>query len=46
MDLNPLIDKIGKMIKESGIAASLGITLYQSSLPKLDYFMNNILKSP
>lgn len=46
MDLNPLRDKIGKMIKDSGIAASLEITLYQSSLPELDEFMEYVLSSP
>lgn len=46
MDLNFLRDKIGAMIKESGIAASLEITLYQSSLPELDEFMAYVLKNP
>lgn len=46
MDLNPLRDKIGRMIKESGITASLEITLYQSSLPELDEFMAYVLRSP
>lgn len=46
MDLNFLRDKIGAMIKESGIAASLEITLYQSSLPELDQFMDYVLRNP
>lgn len=46
LELNPLREKIGKMIKESGITASLQITLYKSSLKDLDSFMNFVLASP
>lgn len=46
MDLNPLRDKIGRMIRESGITASLEITLYKSSLPELDQFMKYVLENP
>lgn len=46
MDLNPLRDKIGRMIRDSGITASLEITLYKSSLPELDHFMKYVLENP
>jgi hypothetical protein len=45
LELNPLREKIGKMIKDSGITASLQITLYKSSLSDLDPFMNFVLSS-